>query len=76
VYREGAAPGEAGPLLGKLTSLDLPAGDFHAWVACESGVAKALRAHLIGERGAQPKWTKAAGYWRRGSVATHDSIGD
>ena len=76
VYREGAAAGEAGPLLAKLASLDLPAGDFHAWVACESGVAKALRAHLIGERGAQPQWTKAAGYWRRGSVATHDSIGD
>jgi NADPH-dependent ferric siderophore reductase len=76
VHRAGAAPGEAAPLLDRLAGLPFPPGDFHAWVACETGVAKAIRAHLVGERGAQPGWTKAAGYWRRGSVATHDSIGD
>ena len=53
--------------------MQLPAGDFHAWVGCESAIAKALRAHLVGERGANPKWTRASGYWRRGAVATHDS---
>ncbi|MDB5850636.1 MAG: NADPH-dependent ferric siderophore reductase [Rhodoferax sp.] len=75
-YRHGAVPGDAAPLLQALAATQLPHGDFHAWVACESGVAKQLRAELIGARGAQPQWTKAAGYWRRGSIATHDSIGD
>ncbi len=50
--------------------MQLPAGDFHAWVGCESAIAKALRAHLVGERGANPKWTRASGYWRRGAVAS------
>ena len=76
LHRAGSAPGEAAPLVTRLAGLPFPPGDFHAWVACETGVAKAVRAHLVVERGAQPAWTKAAGYWRRGSVATHDSIGD
>jgi len=74
VHRQGARPGEPERLLARLREMTLPAGDFHAWVACETGVAKALRAHLLEQRGAQAKWTKAAGYWRHGSAATHDSI--
>lgn len=74
VHRQGAAPGQADRLLERLRGLALPPGDFHAWVAAETSVAKALRSHLVGERGAEPKWTKAAGYWRRGSAATHDAI--
>ncbi len=76
VHRSGAAPGDAGPLLAALRVQALPAGDVHAWVACETGVAKALRAHLVGERGVHPKWVKASGYWRRGSAATHDTVED
>jgi NADPH-dependent ferric siderophore reductase len=76
VHRGGAEPGAGNPLLEALRRLKLPAGDFHAWVACESTAAKALRAHLIGERGAHPKWVKAAGYWRLGAVATHDTHED
>lgn len=74
VHRASTAPGEAAPLLAALRALDLPPGDVHAWVACESAVAKALRAHLVDERGVNPKWIKASGYWRRGSAATHDTI--
>ncbi|WOI46205.1 siderophore-interacting protein [Acidovorax sp. BLS4] len=76
VHRQGAEAGTAEPLLQALRAQPLPAGDFHAWVACESAVAKALRAHLVGERGAYPKWVKASGYWRRGSAATHDTHED
>jgi NADPH-dependent ferric siderophore reductase len=77
VYRRGAEPGAGvSPLLEMLRSLTLPDGDFHAWVGCESGAAKALRTHLVAERGAHPKWTKASGYWRRGSAATHDTHED
>jgi len=73
VHRRGAEPGAGAPLLDTLRRLQLPQGDFHAWVACESSAAKALRAHLVDERGANPKWTRASGYWRRGAAATHDT---
>ncbi|MET3480197.1 siderophore-interacting protein [Variovorax atrisoli] len=72
-HRRGTEPGLSHVLLDALKAIELPAGDFHAWVGCESATAKALRAHLVGERGANPKWTRASGYWRRGAVATHDS---
>jgi len=72
-HRRGTEPGLSHVLLDALKAMQLPAGDFHAWVGCESAIAKALRAHLVGERGANPKWTRASGYWRRGAVATHDS---
>jgi NADPH-dependent ferric siderophore reductase len=71
-HRDGAAAG-AGEVLAKaLKTLKMPAGDFYAWVACESLVAKALRRQLIADHGANPKWMRAAGYWRRGAVAVHD----
>jgi NADPH-dependent ferric siderophore reductase len=73
VHRRGTEPGMSPVLLDALKAMKLPAGDFHAWVGCESAIAKALRAHLVGERGANPKWTRASGYWRRGAVATHDT---
>ncbi|MES2246525.1 MAG: siderophore-interacting protein [Pseudomonadota bacterium] len=73
VHRQGAAPGLSPVLVDTLKTMALPAGDFHAWVGCESAIAKALRAHLVGERGANPKWVRASGYWRRGAVATHDT---
>jgi len=73
VHRRGAEAGVSTVLVDALKAAKLPAGDFHAWVGCESGIAKALRAHLVGERGANPKWTRASGYWRRGAAATHDS---
>ncbi|MDM0011885.1 siderophore-interacting protein [Variovorax sp. J22P168] len=74
VHRAGAtASGAESPLLARLRELALPAGDFHAWVGCESAAAKALRAHLVAERGAHPRWIRASGYWRRGASATHDS---
>jgi len=76
VHRRGAEPGIGSPLLDALRALNLPEGDFHAWVACESTAAKAIRTHLVGERGAHPKWVKAAGYWRRGTAATHDTHED
>ena len=54
----------------------MPTGDYYAWVACELVTAKALRAQLIADHGANPKWMRAAGYWRRGAVAVHDNFND
>jgi NADPH-dependent ferric siderophore reductase len=71
-HRNGAAAGASDVLAKTLATLKLPAGDYYAWVACESLIAKALRRQLISDHGANPKWMRAAGYWRRGAVAVHD----
>jgi NADPH-dependent ferric siderophore reductase len=75
-YRNGAEAGTATVLADKLKTMRLPTGDYYAWVACESLTAKALRAQLIAQHGANPKWMRAAGYWRRGAVAVHDTHND
>ncbi|MDP9856462.1 MULTISPECIES: siderophore-interacting protein [Agrobacterium tumefaciens complex] len=59
-------------LAGALRKLELPKGDFFSWVACESKTAKEVRALLVEEFGANPKWTRASGYWRRGASGVHD----
>ncbi|XAH25762.1 siderophore-interacting protein [Xylophilus sp. GW821-FHT01B05] len=74
VHRQGAAPGSTSLLLDALPTLALPPGDFHTWIACETGAAKQLRASLIAHHGARPAWTKAAGYWRVGSADAHERI--
>jgi NADPH-dependent ferric siderophore reductase len=71
-HRNGAAAGASDALAKSLATLKMPAGDYYAWVACESLTAKALRRQLIADHGANPKWMRAAGYWRRGAVAVHD----
>ena len=71
-HRNGAAPGANDMLAKTLATLPMPAGDYYGWVACESLTAKALRRQLIADHGANPKWLRAAGYWRRGVVAVHE----
>lgn len=75
-HRNGTAPGSSDALAKKLAALQFPDGDYYAWIACESLQAKALRRQLIADHGANPKWMRAAGYWRRGAVAVHDLIED
>jgi NADPH-dependent ferric siderophore reductase len=75
-HRNGADPGSSDVLARTLKTLTLPKGDYYAWVAAESLIAKALRAQLIADHGANPKWMRAAGYWRRGAVAVHDTFND
>jgi NADPH-dependent ferric siderophore reductase len=75
-YREGAPAGASDVLARTLKSTRLPAGDYYAWVACESLIAKALRVQLLADHGANKKWMRAAGYWRRGAVAVHETHDD
>lgn len=74
VHRNGRPAGEAEGLLQALAQLDAPVGDYHCWVALEASAAKALRAALVDQYAAHPKWTKAAAYWKRGSVGVHEVI--
>jgi NADPH-dependent ferric siderophore reductase len=76
VHRNSAEAGSTDLLSRALRTLTIPRGDYFAWVACESLTAKALRAQLIAENGANPRWMRAAGYWRRGAVGVHDEHKD
>lgn len=76
VHRNGGELGSPDRLAEALRTLVFPAGDYYAWVACESLTAKALRAQLVAEKGSNPKWLRAAGYWRRGATAVHDTFND
>lgn len=73
VHRDSAAVGDL-PLLDALKRMPPPSGVFHTWIGCESAQAKALRAYLVEECQANPKWMRASGYWRKGSAATHDAL--
>jgi NADPH-dependent ferric siderophore reductase len=75
-HRAGAPAGASDVLARTLKTMPLPTGDYYAWIACESLVAKALRVQLLAEHGANKKWMRAAGYWRRGAVAVHDTHED
>ena len=74
VHRNGAGAGQADGLLATLAQLNAPAGDYYCWVALESAAAKTLRTALVGSYAANPQWTKAAAYWKLGSVGVHEVI--
>jgi NADPH-dependent ferric siderophore reductase len=76
VHRKGEPAGDPTLLLQRLRSVNFPAGDYFAWVAGETQVARAVRQFLLTERSANKQWVKAAGYWRRGATATHEKIDD
>ena len=71
-HRNDADPGRTDVLAKTLAKLTLPKGDYYGWVACESVIAKELRQQLVAKHGANPKWVRASGYWRRGEAAIHE----
>ncbi|NHC14543.1 siderophore-interacting protein [Motilibacter deserti] len=72
VHRSGAEPGAGTGLLDAVRALALPPGDFFAYVAGEAGTVRAVREHLLAERGARKEWMRATGYWKRGVANHHD----
>ncbi|EFG8200081.1 siderophore-interacting protein [Escherichia coli] len=46
--------------------------DTFVWIAAEAGVARALRAWLVNEKGRPLNWIKAAGYWVQGQADAQD----
>ena len=74
--RNGEPAGGAARLEAALSAIAIPAGEGHAWVACEAEVARRLRAVLTERHGLPKERVKAAGYWRRGAVALHEVVGD
>ncbi|MEV4657115.1 siderophore-interacting protein [Micromonospora sp. NPDC049301] len=62
----GSTPPGSDLLVSAVRAARLPAGTPYAWIAGESGAVRALRRHLVGERGIDRRRVTFAGYWRRG----------
>lgn len=61
VREEGAPSG-----LDAVRAAELPEGTPYVWIAGESSQVRALRRHLVQERGLDRKRVTFVGYWRRG----------
>lgn len=72
VHRNGRSAGTTNLILDAIKDLTFPAGDAYAYIAAESSTSKAIRAHLTDERGFNPEYVKAAGYWLRGVADAHE----
>ncbi|MFI2212597.1 siderophore-interacting protein [Streptomyces sp. NPDC020141] len=53
-----------------IRSAALPSGPSYAWIAGESATVRAVRRHLVGERGLDRRRVKFSGYWRAGASET------
>ena len=52
--------------------LQLPDGQGYAWAAGEHSAVRAIREHLVQQRGMDSASIRAASYWRRGPGAGHE----
>lgn len=66
VHRNGKPAGTTSLILEAIKSAALPAGTAYAYLAGESSMSKSVKAHLIDDRGFNPEYVKAAGYWLLG----------
>ena len=64
VHRDAAA-GDPDQLLHTVEALQLPAGRIQVFVHGEAGEVRALRRHLLGDRGIPKDQTSISPYWRR-----------
>ncbi|GCD41588.1 siderophore-interacting protein [Streptomyces paromomycinus] len=73
-----AAPGE--PLVEAVRGARFPAGSVFAWLAGEAGAVRALRRHLVEDRGLDKRDIDFTGYWRRAltqdDAPTEDDLAD
>ncbi|MFD8383918.1 siderophore-interacting protein [Streptomyces sp. NPDC059679] len=74
LVRDGADPAapRSALLLDGVRGAALPEGTPYAWIAGEAGTVRALRRHLVRERGYDRKAVTFTGYWRLG--ATDDQL--
>ncbi|MFC7307007.1 siderophore-interacting protein [Streptomyces monticola] len=60
------------PTADAIRDAELPPGTPYAWIAGESATVRAVRRHLVTDRGFDRTRVKFTGYWRRG--ATEDQL--
>lgn len=63
-------------LLEAIRETNLPQGEGYVWAAGESASMRAVRQHLVGERGIDKKRIRAAAYWRQGDAGVHENLDD
>lgn len=64
------------PLLDAVRQIWLPPGAGYVWASGEASAIRAVRAHLVNERGVDKTRIRAAAYWRRGAPDAHGAIED
>ena len=64
LHRDGEPAGKSTVLVEAVTGAELPSGNGRAWLAGEAGSVRALRRHLVGERGLPKPSVDFTGYWR------------
>lgn len=64
LHRGGAPAGRGGPLVAAVRAAEFPAGSVLAWLGGEAGAVRALRRHLVEERGLDKRSVHFSGYWR------------
>jgi NADPH-dependent ferric siderophore reductase len=67
VERDRAGADTRTPLLDRVKAAVLPSGTGCVFVACEDTQARALRKHLVEDRGLNPSFIKAYRFWLRGA---------
>ncbi len=65
LHRTGG-PADADLLSDAVAASTFPAGRAHAFVHGEAGETRAVRRHLLADRGLQPEQLSCSPYWRRG----------
>jgi len=72
LHRNGQAAGTTSLIADAIKAATLPQGVAYAYIAGESAMSKTVRAHLTDERGFNPEYVKAAGYWLLGTADAHE----
>ncbi|MGW2792843.1 siderophore-interacting protein [Streptomyces sp. NPDC001251] len=64
LYRDGTSAGRSGRLVDAVREAEFLPGRPFAWLAGESGAVRALRRHLVDDRGLDKRSIEFSGYWR------------
>jgi NADPH-dependent ferric siderophore reductase len=70
------APYRGGALLKAVRETWLPDGEGYVWAAGEAATMRAVRTHLVNERGIDKARIRAASYWKQGATAVHEALDD
>ncbi|MGO4304493.1 siderophore-interacting protein [Cupriavidus sp. RAF12] len=74
LHREDNAAGSL--LVPAVRGLNLPEGEGYVWAAGEAAAMRAVRQHLVAERGIDKTRIRASAYWKHGNAAVHETIDD
>lgn len=72
LHRGATPPGRSTVLLDAVRGATFPPGSPYAWVAGEAGMVRALRRHLVNQRGIDKAAITFTGYWRLGKTETDE----